>query len=67
MQIDNPTNVALESDLNEFAHYVSSASKASMSRVIPPPLFCLMMKLQDLKMAHREVAWHSQVNEEGKP
>jgi hypothetical protein len=56
--------VALKSELNEFAYYVSSASKASMSRAIPPPLFHLMMKLKELKMVDQELTWHY---EEGKP
>jgi hypothetical protein len=66
LEIDKPTNVADESELNEFANYVSSASKESMSRLIPPPLLRLMMQLGEVEMVNREVAWYSQENKEGK-
>jgi hypothetical protein len=65
--IDNPTNLAQEIDLHEFAKIVCSAknpNKVSMATTIPPPLVRLMQRIGDLKMVPHELVWDSQEKKE---
>jgi hypothetical protein len=58
-EIDNPTNVAEEIEFQEFVKGVSSAdnpNEQSMERMIPPPVFRLMLQKGDVKMIPHDFA-----------